>query len=667
MLEIPESLSWSRRAARLIPKILILGSLVLLYYVAGRLGLGLAFVNPSTTAVWPPSGIALAAFLLLGNYSGIGIFIGAFLVNIAISGSVPSSLAIAIGNTLEGFIGATLINRFAHGTRVFDKATDVFKFALFTGLISTVVSATIGTTSIVLNSLAPASDYATIWLTWWLGDAGGTLILAPALVLFATKQNLRWNARRLMEFIFLVASALLIAVAVFGFQSIFAERHYPLEFMFVPVIIWAAYRFGQRETATVTLLFSSVAILGTLKGLGPFVEFQTNESLLLLQSFMMTAAVTGLGLAALVSERRAAEAELQDVNQKLIVSLDSMENHNNKMLLLNEMGDLLQSCKTFEEAYSIIGQLGGRLLPEESGVLYIINNSQNHAEAVVTWGTSKAEPDFFALDECWALRRGKSNILHFGQNGLELVCPHIMGHPSGYALCILMMAQGESMGILHIRNRQGDDTTALTESKKQIATAMAESMGLALANLKLRLFLREQSIRDALTGLFNRRYLDETLEREFHRAMRTQRQLGVMMLDLDHFKRFNDTYGHGAGDVLLKNLGTFLKQHLRGGDIACRYGGEEFILILPEASLENVLSRAEQLREGIKHLKAQYKSDTLPALTLSIGVAMFPYHGETSQQVLSAADDALYMAKREGRDQVVVSQFEQPEKSSEFQ
>jgi len=488
--------------------------------------------------------------------------------------------------------------------------------------------------------------------------------VAPALILWATDPKIRWSASRLMEAAFLLASLILVALAVFGDQSSFAVRNYPLEFMLIPIIIWAAYRFGPRETATVTLVLSSIAIVGTLRGFGPFAQLLPNESLLLLQSFMITAAITGLALAALVSERRKAETALIEINQKLNLSLDELEEYNRKMILHNEMGGLLQSCSTFEEAYTIIGELGQQLLPEETGVLYMINNSQNRAESVVTWGNPSPETDTFALDDCWALRRGRINLLNSKQSALELLCPHLKNQPPASALCIPMTAQGEAMGILHIRSdstapaQPNQNPPGLTESKQQIAIAMADSIVLALANLKLRNFLREQSIRDPLTGLFNRRYLEETLEREFNRAIRLQRPVGVMMLDLDHFKPFNDTYGHEAGDILLSKLGSFLKQHLRGGDIACRYGGEEFALVLPEVSLENVRLRAEEIREGIKHLNVEYNGKILATLSMSLGIAMFPEHGATSQRVLNAADGALYEAKRKGRDRVVIASLD---------
>jgi diguanylate cyclase (GGDEF)-like protein len=261
-------------------------------------------------------------------------------------------------------------------------------------------------------------------------------------------------------------------------------------------------------------------------------------------------------------------------------------------------------------------------------------------------------------------------MLNSDQNGLELLCPHLKNQPPGFALCIPMMAQGDAMGILHIRSdspalaKPNQSQPYLAESTQRIAIAMADSIVLTLANLKLRIFLREQSIRDPLTGLFNRRYLEETLEREFRRAERLQSPVGVMMLDLDHFKRFNDNFGHDAGDTLLRELGSFLKQNLRGGDMACRYGGEEFSLILPEVSLENVRLRAEQLRDGIKQLNVQHDGKLLGAISLSVGIAMFPEHGATSRQVLNAADAALYQAKGGGRDRVIIAPFDEAEKSS---
>ena len=654
-------------ARHFLGRLTIVCLVTLLYFVAGRFGLRLAFVNPSATAVWPPTGIALAAFLVLGEYVAPGILLGAFLVNLTTSDSVLFSLAVAIGNTMEGLIGARLVNLFANGSQAFNKAQDVFKFVFLASVLSTAVSATVGATSLIWSGLALPDDYLAIWLTWWLGDAAGSLIVAPALILWAKDPKIRWSARRTIEAVFLLATLLLVALAVFGNQSSFAIQNYPLEFLLVPVIIWAAYRFGQREAATMTVVISAIATFGTLQGLGPFTKTLPNESLLLLQSFMITVAITGLGLAALVSERWEAETELKKSNQKLELSRDELEEHNRRMFLLNQMGELLQSCSTVEEAYTIIGPLGQQLFSEETGALYIINNSRNMVEAAAAWGPLPVEQDTFALEDCWALRLGRTHIYKSDNDIVNLICPHLKNRLPVFSLCLPLTAQGDTMGILHLRSQSrgpaqaGGEQLYLTEAKQQLAMTMADSVVLALANLKLRISLRDQAIREPLTGLFNRRYLEETLEREFNRALRMKRSVGVIMLDLDHFKRFNDTFGHEAGDVLLRKLGNFLKQHLRGGDIACRYGGEEFALILPEVSPGNLLRRAEQLREGIKHLSVPYQGTELETLTMSLGIAMFPTHGATGQRVLNAADAALYEAKSSGRDRVVVASSDDTE------
>jgi diguanylate cyclase (GGDEF)-like protein len=368
-------------------------------------------------------------------------------------------------------------------------------------------------------------------------------------------------------------------------------------------------------------------------------------------------AITGMIVAALVSERREIEAALRGSNEMLTLSIDRLEQHNTKMILLNEMGDLLQSCSTLEEAYNIIGQLGRRLFPEESGAIYMINNSQNLVEEAVSWGAYPPQQDTFALDECWALRRGRMHELN--ESGLELLCPHLRSRPPLIALCIPMMAQGETIGILHIQSglttSDPFDLVAFSKTEKQLALATADTIALALANLKLRTSLLHQSIRDPLTGLFNRRYLEETLEREIHRSIHLQRSLAVIMLDIDYFKRFNDTFGHEAGDTLLRELGNFLINQIRGGDFACRYGGEEFTLIFPEMSVTNMLQRAEKLREGIKDLHVKYRGEELETITVSLGIALFPEHGTTGKALLQAADTALYQAKHMGRDRAVVA------------
>ena len=284
----------------------LLGGLVVLYFLAGKLGLQFAFVHSSATAVWPPTGIALAAVLLLGYRVAPAIFVGAFLVNVTTAGSLPSSLGIAFGNMLEAVAGAFLVTRFAGGLAAFDRAQDILRFSLLAGLTSTTISATIGVTSLVLSGDAAWSQFDAIWLTWWLGDAAGALIVAPLLVLWGTTRSLGPLRERPAESMLL----LLIVVATGALVFIHPDfSRYPLPFLCIPPLVWAAFRFGQREVATGVAILSAIAAWATVSGWGPFVMQSENESLLLLQMFMATTAAITLPVAALVWERKAVEQE----------------------------------------------------------------------------------------------------------------------------------------------------------------------------------------------------------------------------------------------------------------------------------------------------------------------------------------------------------------------
>jgi diguanylate cyclase (GGDEF)-like protein/PAS domain S-box-containing protein len=360
-----------------------------------------------------------------------------------------------------------------------------------------------------------------------------------------------------------------------------------------------------------------------------------------------------LGVYEDITERRQAEEAVQAANAKLQALVAQVEARNCTMTLANEMADMLQACQTSEEAYKTIGLFIPSFFPDDAGALYMLNNSRNLFEAVAGWGKDPPAPSVFALDECWAVRRGR---LHQVENPQEaLLCRHVTeAIPGGY-LCVPLIAQGETLGVFHIRlGPQAEEQAAELEvAKEQLAQTVAEDMALALANLRLRETLRSQAIRDPLTGLFNRRYMEETLERELTRVKRQGASLGVIMLDLDHFKQYNDTYGHSAGDDLLSALGSLVKSQIREEDIACRYGGEEFLLILPGTSMEVSLERAEILRQAVQEMHLRYRS--LKPITLSLGVAVYPDHGDTGLEIIQAADSALYQAKQAGRDRVMAA------------
>ncbi len=358
------------------------------------------------------------------------------------------------------------------------------------------------------------------------------------------------------------------------------------------------------------------------------------------------------GLLVDITESKQIQEALQAANEKLTRWLGELELRTGEIALLNQMGDLLQTCLTVEEACVVLSQSARQLFPNDSGAIYLISASRNLVEIVAEWGVSPPGVRIFAPDDCWSLRRGQVHVIR--QNEMSLRCRHLNDAPPGTSICIPMMAQGDALGVLNLHTVVTENDLLVT--KQNLAQTVAESAALALANLKLRESLRQQSIRDPLTGLFNRRYMEETLEREVRRAARHQSSLSIIMLDVDHFKQFNDTFGHDAGDALLREVGNFLKVTVRGSDVACRYGGEEFMLLLPEVSQEIACERAELVRNGIKHLHVHYHGQPLGAITISSGVATYPDHGADGDFVVRAADAAMYRAKQEGRDCVRLAQ-----------
>lgn len=357
------------------------------------------------------------------------------------------------------------------------------------------------------------------------------------------------------------------------------------------------------------------------------------------------------GIARDITKRRKTEADLHEANQKLEAWVDELEQRTREMTLLNEMGDILRACFTTEEAYSVIVRVAQQIFPAKVGALYVIAASRNVVESVAVWGDPELAESSFSPPECWALRRGRTHWVENARAGM--ICKHVH-HPSsdGY-LCIPMMAQSEALGVLHLMQ---PDNVKMTESKQRLAVTMSEHIAMALSNLRLHETLRSQSIRDPLTGLFNRRFMEESLELEIRRAARNQRPLGMIMIDLDHFKYFNDNFGHEAGDLLLKELGTLLRTNIRGEDIACRYGGEEFTLILPEGTRAVTEQRAAFYKDAIQRLDVHYRGQPLGRITASMGVAVFPDHGRTAQSLIEAADKALYRSKAAGRDRVTMAE-----------
>jgi len=357
-----------------------------------------------------------------------------------------------------------------------------------------------------------------------------------------------------------------------------------------------------------------------------------------------------------VSPQRAAKNEIAQINEKLTRSLAAHKALSETLSQLSNYGELLQSCTTRPEAYPIVAKMCEHLFPGQCGSVYLATASKTALERVISWGQRGTKP-ILAIQECWALRRGK---MHTDELAPCAGCKASEGRRHDQrTMCVPMIAQGDMIGILHLSTALASSDRAATptlpagEPDAGVLTAVVERIGIAIANLRLREELREQAIRDSMTGLFNRRFLEEYLELELLRAMRNGRPLTVMMLDVDHFKRFNDTFGHKAGDLVLQEISAVLRAQTRGSDIACRFGGEELVIVSPETALDQGFQRAEQLRRAVEDLTVIVESRPLGKVTISIGVACAPQHGYDMQELLRAADEALYRAKKTGRNRVL--------------
>src|SRR6266498_3401146 len=330
--------------------------LAAVYYFGAKLGLRFAYINSSVTTIWPPAGIALAAFVLFGYRVWPAIFGAAFLANFTTTGAVLPSLGIAIGNTIEGLLAAYLVNRFARGGRVFDRVSDILRFTVLAALVSTTVAASIGVASLAFGGLLSWSDAPRVWLTWWLGDGVGDIVVAPVLILWiGVKPAPGWSRRQTLEAIAAALITGLVSFAIFG--GLFPARHYSITMLLWPVMIWVAFRFGPRETATAILVVSIVAILRTLQGFGPYGHLSPGESLTLLQVWTGITAVTSLVLSAVVTSQR----EIQGTWRELAVTdpLTGLANH--RQLIQALESEIKRSRRTAQPLGVVLLDLAGSL------------------------------------------------------------------------------------------------------------------------------------------------------------------------------------------------------------------------------------------------------------------------------------------------------------------
>jgi diguanylate cyclase (GGDEF)-like protein/PAS domain S-box-containing protein len=340
--------------------------------------------------------------------------------------------------------------------------------------------------------------------------------------------------------------------------------------------------------------------------------------------------------------------------------VSELQRRTNEMTALNEVGGLLQSSATVDEVFAVVGSSGKKLfVTSQGGALYLFKSSRNLLELSASWGIADTREKTFPPSACWSLRRGQP---HWSQSAEETIkCAHLKDAAIANYLCVPMIAQGDTLGVLQLIYGLQQSAAAAAEidgmhsSESRLGVAAASQIALSLASLRLRESLRDQSIRDPLTGLFNRRFMQECLDRELLRVTRKNRSLAFIFIDVDNFKRFNDVYGHEAGDEVLRSMGDFFRSHFRGDDIICRYGGEEFAIILPESSAQDAATRAELLRIAARTLKLKHNDVILDAVTISAGIAGFPEHASSAGELLQVADGCLYEAKRSGRDRIILA------------
>lgn len=335
-------------------------------------------------------------------------------------------------------------------------------------------------------------------------------------------------------------------------------------------------------------------------------------------------------------------------NERLAKTVQAMEESAQQSSLMTTARNEIQLCVNVKQVYDTATGSFSRLLPGTGGCLYIINNSRQNVEVVSSWGSANLD-DFSPPDNCCGLRSGQPR---WRQPGIsEIHCTHFSSSAPERYLCRPIVAHGNTIGILYVQC-DTDELVDLVNARMDSLRQLIQITGLAIATLNLQIKLENQSIRDPLTGLFNRHFMQMSMDREMARAKRRKQIMAVLMLDVDHFKQFNDTHGHAAGDAVLKSVSEVFVHNIRTEDIACRYGGEEFTIILPDTSVEGACDRAESILAAIASLRVAVGDEVFGDLTISIGLSFFPGDGDSSDQLLQRADTALYRAKRQGRNRL---------------
>lgn len=504
--------------------------------------------------------------------------------------------------------------------------------------------------SLVVFGLFQAPGNTLIWS--WYGCVSVVSLFRIILLYFYHHHEKNYFPYRTLFIFFVILSAALWGII----GSFLMPTDEPLQQMIIIVII-AGVTAGGMQTLnvnlTASLLYISLIIIPVCAWLflqNTLTYFILGIAMTMYLIFMLITSVRGHNLSKkemkLYYENFLLIKKISSSHKKLMRSYETLEQHENEIMILGKMNVMLQNCQESNEAYEIIQFTAKELFSRFNGCLAILNSSTNTLEIVKQWGDSQNVKSIFKSSDCWAIREGHSYLVR--DTSKDIICYHFDSSPGAY-ICLPLILQSGIMGLLVIHSPNKE---IFENYNQQIASNFCGIIQPSLANIKLREELYEKAIRDPLTGLYNRRFMDETLSRELQRTFRDGKSLCVAMLDLDLFKRFNDANGHEAGDEILKFVGTVLRNNFRANDIACRFGGEEFIVILTDSDLSAAYPRLETIRKEIKNGKVFFNKKQLPTLTISIGIAEAPRHGTSAKDIIDAADKALYIAKQTGRDRV---------------
>ncbi|MCV0424019.1 MAG: diguanylate cyclase [Roseibium sp.] len=320
--------------------------------------------------------------------------------------------------------------------------------------------------------------------------------------------------------------------------------------------------------------------------------------------------------------------------------------------LLSELNEWLQSSSSLEELFNMVSRFMTKLLPRSAGAVYVYSNSRDVLDGACSWNGGNLEAHIRPTS-CWGLRRGRPYV--FGDSEVSFACEHVSpGKEDGVYLCLPILAHGETVGLMHLTPAEDVGEEEFLKDRK-LAQMAAEQVSLAIANTRMRDELHNQSIRDPLTGLFNRRHFIELLRNNLERARYNGQSVSLVSIDVDHFKKFNDNHGHDAGDMVLRAVGAVMEQVCEGDQVPCRLGGEEFMVLLPAEKTDEAAEVAEKLRDAVAKVVVRYGEKNLPKITVSCGVAGYPDHGRMPLDLMKSADDALYKSKDGGRNLVTVA------------